>query len=127
MPPPSPLPTYVYKIVPDKPPAPIPEAYPLSDLDRNDGFIHLSTPAQIPITSDLFFSTTKSFYLFKIPLSNLPAEKLKWEEAPGTGRYYPHLYGNFGAKEILDVKEFVRNDEEGQTWSEVFAADSWLE
>jgi len=45
--PPSPLPEFVYKITPTPPPDPIPEAYPLSDLDRTDGFVHLSTAWQV--------------------------------------------------------------------------------
>lgn len=47
MPAPSTLPKYLYKIVPEAPPYPLPEEYPLSDLDRNDGFIHLSTAEQV--------------------------------------------------------------------------------
>lgn len=47
MPAPSTLPKYLYKIVPDAPPSPLPAEYPLSDLDRNDGFIHLSTAEQV--------------------------------------------------------------------------------
>jgi hypothetical protein len=45
--PPDPLPEFVYKITPTAPPDPIPEAYPLSDLDRQDGFVHLSTAKQV--------------------------------------------------------------------------------
>ena len=44
---PAPLPQYLYKILPSAPPSPIPADYPLSDLDRNDGFIHFSTAAQV--------------------------------------------------------------------------------
>jgi uncharacterized protein (DUF952 family) len=46
---PNPLPKYIYKIVPADP-QPLPEALPLSDLDRNDGFLHLSTAAQVQLT-----------------------------------------------------------------------------
>lgn len=38
---------FVYKILPSEPQAPIPVAYPLSDLDRADGFVHLSTGKQV--------------------------------------------------------------------------------
>jgi len=51
MAPPSPLPEFVYKITPTAPPDPIPEAYPLSDLDRQDGFVHLSTAQQVSTCS----------------------------------------------------------------------------
>ena len=46
LPPPSPLPEFVYKITPTSPPDPIPEQYPLSELDRQDGFVHLSASWQ---------------------------------------------------------------------------------
>ncbi|KAI1632990.1 hypothetical protein F4809DRAFT_625309, partial [Biscogniauxia mediterranea] len=47
MAPPDPLPTYVYKIVPEAPPCPLPAEYPLSELDQKDGFVHLSTATQV--------------------------------------------------------------------------------
>ncbi|CCF46097.1 hypothetical protein CH063_14959, partial [Colletotrichum higginsianum] len=47
MPAPAQMPQYLYKIVPEAPPSPLPAEYPLSDLDRNDGFIHLSTADQV--------------------------------------------------------------------------------
>lgn len=44
---PTPLPTYVYKIL-DAPPAePLPSELPVSNLDAKDGFVHLSTAAQV--------------------------------------------------------------------------------
>lgn len=54
--PPSPLPEFVYKIITDPPPSPIPAEYPLSDLDAQDDFIHLSTAWQVnrPLSRPLF-------------------------------------------------------------------------
>lgn len=42
-------PKYIYKISPTPPPEPIPPIYPPSELDEKDGFIHLSTAAQVPL------------------------------------------------------------------------------
>lgn len=50
---PSPLPKFVYKIVPSAPPSPIPDEYPLSDLDKADGFVHLSTADQVSFARPL--------------------------------------------------------------------------
>lgn len=47
MPAPVYLPRYVYKIVDSEPPSPIPEVFPPSELDKADGFIHLSTASQV--------------------------------------------------------------------------------
>jgi uncharacterized protein (DUF952 family) len=160
LPPPSPLPEYVYKIIPSAPPDPIPSSYPLSDLDKQDGFVHLSTSWQacphlpmphltsfppllfsvlckteyntdttnhqkIPITSDLFFKDTTSFHIFKLRLANFDASSVKWDEVDGTNGC-PHLYGNFGAQDVVAVKQFRRGA--GQTWKEVFAGETgWLE
>lgn len=42
-------PKYVYKIVPGSLPSPLPRELPLSELDRADGFVHLSTAEQVNI------------------------------------------------------------------------------
>ncbi|KAL2196391.1 hypothetical protein P885DRAFT_60993 [Corynascus similis CBS 632.67] len=125
LPPPKPLPEFVYKITPTAPPEPLPEQYPLSDLDRQDGFVHLSASWQVPITADLFFKDTTSFYILKLRLANFDQSSVKWDEVDGTNGC-PHLYGNFGAKDVVAVKEFRRR--EGQSWKEVFEGEKeWLE
>ncbi|KAH6697022.1 hypothetical protein F5X68DRAFT_1509 [Plectosphaerella plurivora] len=122
---PSPLPQYLYKILPSAPPSPLPADYPLSDLDRNDGFIHFSTAAQVPITAGLFFTTASNLWLLKLPYAPLAEDDMRWEAAsPGTS--YPHLYGrNFGAKDVVEARGFERA--EGQTWGDVFTSEAWLE
>lgn len=54
MPAPEVLPRYVYKIVDAAPPSPLPEAFPLSELDSKDGFIHLSTAQQVSLNLVVF-------------------------------------------------------------------------
>lgn len=44
---PNPLPKYIYKILPSPPQDPLPKEFPLSQLDANDGFVHLSTATQV--------------------------------------------------------------------------------
>ncbi|KAK0728429.1 hypothetical protein B0T26DRAFT_738776 [Lasiosphaeria miniovina] len=124
--PPSPLPEFVYKITPTAPPDPIPEAYPLSDLDRQDGFVHLSTAWQIPITADLFFTSTPEFWILKLRLANFAPASVKWDETPGTNGC-PHLYGNFGAADIVGARRFARGPD-GQSWRDTLQAEAaWLE
>ncbi|KAK1827839.1 hypothetical protein QBC39DRAFT_290444 [Podospora conica] len=126
--PPTPLPEFVYKITTDPPPTPLPAEYPLSDLDAQDGFIHLSTAWQIPTTASLYFTSLTSLYLLKLRLSSLgaPPGEIKWDDAPGiTNKGCPHLYGrNFGADDVVDVKKFERG--EGETWEVVLGRDGWL-
>ncbi|TKW52565.1 hypothetical protein CTA1_6819 [Colletotrichum tanaceti] len=106
MPAPAQMPQYLYKIVPEAPPSPLPAEYPLSDLDRNDGFIHLSTAEQLPYAA-------------------LEAQ-IRWDDLPAGAGCFPHLYGrNFGAADVEDARGFVRSDE-GRAWSEVLGGDAWL-
>ncbi|KAK1633854.1 hypothetical protein BDP81DRAFT_62081 [Colletotrichum phormii] len=123
---PTQKPQYIYKIVPEAPPSPLPTEFPLSDLDRNDGFIHLSTAKQVLNTANLFFATSTTLHLLKLPYAPL-ASSTKWEFPP-SGTFpsaFPHLYGrNFGAADVEDVKGFARA--EGQVWSEVLGGDAWL-
>ncbi|KAK7750537.1 hypothetical protein SLS62_007513 [Diatrype stigma] len=107
---PSPLPTYVYKILPSAPPSPLPSEYPLSELDQKDGFVHLSSAAQVPTTADLFFDPATSLWLLKLKLARF-AQATKWEGPRGCA----HLYGNFGADEVESARAFSRRD--GETWS----------
>ncbi|OTA70322.1 hypothetical protein K449DRAFT_460107 [Hypoxylon sp. EC38] len=117
---PSPLPQFVYKIVPSAPPTPIPSQYPLSELDQKDGFVHLSTGTQIPITADLFFKEATTLWVIKIRFAPAFHSATTWE-VEGC----PHLYGNFGADDVEDVKEFSRLD--GQSWKESMKNDGgWL-
>ncbi|KAK1970276.1 hypothetical protein LZ32DRAFT_580379 [Colletotrichum eremochloae] len=124
MPAPTQMPQYLYKIVPEAPPSPLPAEYPLSDLDRNDGFIHLSTAEQVLGTADRFFSGTANLWLLKLPYAALEAH-IQWDELPAGAGCFPHLHGrNFGAADVADARSFARS--EGQAWSEVLRGDAWL-
>ena len=86
-----PLPAYIYKILPSAPPSPLPPVLPLSALDAQDGFIHLSTASQTPLTASLFFTAARTLWLLKIDTRRtLEAGGVyRWVEGmPGC----PHLY-----------------------------------
>lgn len=141
---PNPLPTYVYKILDGPPPQEsLPAELPLSELDSNDGFIHLSTAAQvyfslsslplfshllptssthhqIPATAGLFYNDHPSLWMLRIPLQGLGT--VKWEGADGKGRSFPHLYGKLGSAEVESVKELKRPE---AGWGAL--KEAWLE
>lgn len=120
--PPSPLPTYLYKILPSAPPSPLPASLPLSDLDANDGFIHLSTAAQVPGTAAAFFGGFEELWLLKV--SYLPGSssteggqgktsgEVRWEEVTvgnGEVKVFPHLFdGALGKGNVVDVLRVER-------------------
>ncbi|KJZ79531.1 hypothetical protein HIM_01000 [Hirsutella minnesotensis 3608] len=111
-------PKFVYKILPTEPPNPLPSKYPLSDLDKTDGFVHLSSGAQVPETADRFFSEASSLWLLKFDLGKL-ADPVKWEDG------FPHLYGNFGAKDVVSMQKFERTS--GGTWADCMRDSPWLD
>ncbi len=61
-----PIPRFVYKIVPSQPPSPLPYSLPLSALDAQDGFIHLSDASQVAKTADLFFADFEKVWLLQL-------------------------------------------------------------
>ena len=112
MPAPSPLPNYLYKILPSAPPSPLPTRLPLSDLDRKDGYIHLSTAEQVASTADKWFDSFSELWLLKIKYDTLAAgtdgdgevkadnkAEIKWEEV-GRG-IFPHFFnGDLGSGNV---------------------------
>ncbi|KAK3191850.1 hypothetical protein K4F52_001892 [Lecanicillium sp. MT-2017a] len=111
-------PRFIYKILPTAAPEPFPSMLPLSELDAKDGFVHLSTAEQVPKTADLFFTELSCLWVVKLEVSRL-ADPLKWEGG------FPHLYGNFGAREVESVSRFERAD--GQKWAESMSYTDWLQ
>lgn len=101
MPPPDPLPTYIYKILrappPSFSPSPLPLILPLFPFNANDGFIHLSTAAQTAATTARFFADCDTLYIHPIPLKRLEegSGELKWEESIGHGVFSHLLVGDW--------------------------------
>lgn len=61
-------------------------------MDRRDGFIHLSTRAQLAETAALHFEEAQDLVLLTIDAGAL-GRWLKWEPSRGA-KLFPHLYGN---------------------------------
>lgn len=68
-------------------------------VDRADGFIHLSTAAQVEETARRHFAGEDGLWLlaFKAPALG---EALRWEPSRG-GQLFPHLYGPLRRAEVL--------------------------
>jgi uncharacterized protein (DUF952 family) len=60
-------------------------------IDLRDGYIHLSTQAQLRETADRHFAGVADLVLVAVDEQALGAT-LKWESARG-GDLFPHLYG----------------------------------
>lgn len=59
--------------------------------DRRDGFIHLSTAAQLPGTLAKFFAGRADLVLVAVPVAALGGG-VRWEPSRG-GQLFPHVYG----------------------------------
>ena len=67
-------------------------AYEGGQLDRDSGFVHLSTHAQAATTAALYFKGKADTTLLTIDAAKLPADALKWELVPQREDKMPHLY-----------------------------------
>ncbi|KAH7913458.1 hypothetical protein BJ138DRAFT_1146033 [Hygrophoropsis aurantiaca] len=125
---------YIYKIVPASapPPDPLPHRLPVSKLDSDDRFIHLSTSIQVSRTLNKFFGNDSSVYLLRIPYIRV-VENIKWEGldgavgTPGEEGKFPHLRNDdgqglkLGRDEVESVKEVVKGAGE-DTWDSALNA-----
>jgi uncharacterized protein (DUF952 family) len=112
---------YVYKIVLTPPNLNSPKIE-LSQLDKDSGFIHLSTGKQTPGTCDRFFNDVNTLYIIKFGYESV-SPNLRWEPAPDTDDSFPHVYGDISVRDIDSVREFHRGD---GSWSAVLSAEAWL-
>ena len=60
-------------------------------IDRQDGFIHLSTADQLTETVDRHFSGQEGLHVAAVDLGSF-GDSLRWEPSRG-GQLFPHLYG----------------------------------
>ena len=67
-------------------------AAPRREIDRKDGYFHLSAYEQVLETADLHFQHAKILLALEIPLAPITAQ-VKFELAPKRGEYFPHFYG----------------------------------
>ncbi len=85
-------PEFVYKIATASgfAPAALSGHYAGMPVDAQDGFIHLSTAAQLPETLRLHFRGRGDLVLIAVRTTDI-ADHLRWEPSRG-GDLFPHLY-----------------------------------
>ncbi|EME47372.1 hypothetical protein DOTSEDRAFT_145970, partial [Dothistroma septosporum NZE10] len=109
---------HFYKILDSAPQEPLPESLPLSDLDKKDGFVHLSTANQTKETANLFFSNTEKLWLLKLRVDDLKKDgNIQWNpDIPGC----PHLHDSargLGKSNVTAV--IIANKGSHGSWKEV--------
>jgi len=74
-------------------------AYAGSAVDRADGYIHMSTKAQLAETARRHYAGRSGLMLLEVDTAALGAE-LRWEASRG-GDLFPHLYGPLPATAVI--------------------------
>lgn len=80
-----------------------------SPVDRQDGFIHFSTAAQLAETAAKHFSAQDDLVLVAVESDGL-GDALKWEPSRG-GDLFPHLYASLPVAAARAVRPLVRDAE----------------
>ena len=79
----------------------------ITEIDRQDGFIHLSTATQLSATLSFFFDDSDLLYLLQLDLEKIDFGKLIFEEPlPNIGKRrsaFPHLYSELMTDQISHV------------------------
>jgi uncharacterized protein (DUF952 family) len=114
-------PKYIFKVVTSQPDLHS-EKIQLTELDKESGFIRLSSGRQIPDTCNLFFSSAKELYIIRFPYDKLKTN-IKWEPSPDDVLRCAHLYGELWTVDVDSMRKFDRGDE---TWVDALAAEQWL-
>jgi uncharacterized protein (DUF952 family) len=78
-----------------------------SALDLKDGYIHLSTEAQVKETARLHFAGQKELVLVCVDEASV-RDELKWEASRGA-QLFPHIYADLDPAKTVWVKELVWN------------------
>jgi uncharacterized protein (DUF952 family) len=72
-------------------------------VDLADGYIHLSTAAQLQETLDKHFAGQDGLWLAAVDLEAL-GEAVKWEPSRG-GQLFPHIYGPLPLDAVIAYSE----------------------
>ena len=77
----------------------------ITDLDKKDGFIHLSSAAQLNATLSMYFSKEKSVVLLQIDHAQT-YQQIKFEtpSPPGSrNSSFPHYYGDLNTNFVSKI------------------------
>jgi uncharacterized protein (DUF952 family) len=105
-------PTTAYKVLTGEQMAALEHAgtFAGASVDLADGYIHLSTAAQLTETVDKHFAGQTDLHVAAVDLEAL-GERIRWEESRG-GQLFPHLYGALTLDVVVAYSPLER-DEDG--------------
>lgn len=80
-------------------------AYAGSDVDRDDGYIHLSAADQLDETARKYYAGRENLMLLTVDLSRL-GDTVVWEPSRG-GALFPHIYGDLPVAAVTQASPFA--------------------
>ncbi|AVX05440.1 DUF952 domain-containing protein [Maritalea myrionectae] len=80
-------------------------------IDRDDGYMHFSTAAQLRETLEKHFSGQAELVLLYVDAERVE-NHLKWEPSRG-GDLFPHLYSDLNMAHVIKAHD-LETDENGQ-------------
>ncbi|WP_428151742.1 DUF952 domain-containing protein [Brevundimonas sp.] len=80
-------------------------AYAGSAVDLADGYIHLSTAAQLDETARKHYAGRENLMLLTVDLTALD-DTIVWEPSRG-GALFPHIYGPLPVKAVTGARPFT--------------------
>lgn len=80
-------------------------AYAGAAVDLADGYIHLSTAAQLDETARKHFAGRENLMLLTVDLTAL-GDTVVWEPSRG-GALFPHIYGDLPVKAVTEARPFT--------------------
>ncbi len=78
-------------------------------VDVADGYIHLSTAAQLTETVDKHFAGQSDLHIAAVDLEAM-GEAIRWEESRG-GQLFPHLYADLPLAAVIAYGPMKRDDD----------------
>ena len=100
----APRPDFLYKIVPGAQWDAAGGEVPWAEIDRRDGFVHLSAAHQVEQTARKHFAGGRDLRLVEIDPAKLDATTLRWEVSRG-GEDFPHVYGDVPRSAVVRVED----------------------
>ncbi len=79
-----------------------------SAVDVADGYIHLSTAAQLTETVDKHFAGQSDLHVVAVDLDAL-GDAVRWEESRG-GQLFPHIYAALPLSAVVAYSPLERNE-----------------
>ena len=71
-----------------------------------EGFIHASTAAQVPLVANAFYSGERDLVLLVIDTGRV-GPGIRYERVPGQASPYPHIYGPLNISAVIEARPFA--------------------